>query len=360
MTRMLAPIVALIVTIIVALAGVLSASAAEDTHGVILLYHHVSENTPPSTSVTPERFEAHLDYLEEHDFEVWPVARLLKAAIRGEEALPENVVAITFDDAYESVHAEAWPRLRERGWPFAVFVNTDAVDAGHSPYMSWQQLRELHDDGVVIGNHSASHGHLIARAGDESQSEWAERVAADIARADKQISEEIGAGSGLFAYPYGEDSAELAGIVEDEHDFALVQRSGAVGPVTDALSVPRFPMAGGFDGPDRFAQAVNSRPLPVTEAEPSPPGDGVRGALERLRLTLADGGYRHGQLACYSSRGDRLDATLEEGPPHRLAIAVDGQGGTGRNKINCTAPAADGSGDYFWYAFQWVRDAVRD
>jgi len=338
----------------------LLAGAARSDHGVILLYHHVSGETPASTSVTPERFEAHLDYLEENDFEVWSLYRLLAAALDGEETVPDNVVAITFDDAYESVYSEAWPGLRERGWPFAVFVNTDAVDAGHSPYMDWDQLRTLYENGVTIGNHSASHGHLIARSDGESRSEWAARVRQDIERADRRIVEEIGVEPDLFAYPYGEDSKALAELVGERHDFALAQRSGAVGRHTDRLSVPRFPMASGFDGMDRFALAVDSRPLPVLESRPSPPGDGVRGPLDSLRLRLAEGDYREGQIACFSSSGKRLDTTLEEGAPHRLEIEVERLGSTGRNKINCTAPAADGSGDYFWHAYQWVQDAVRD
>jgi peptidoglycan/xylan/chitin deacetylase (PgdA/CDA1 family) len=329
-------------------------------HGVILLYHHVSGNTPASTSVAPERFEAHLDYLEDHDYRVWPVDRLLAAAIEGEESIPENVVAITFDDAYESVFTQARPMLRERGWPYAVFVNTDAIDAGHSPYMSWEQLQTLSDEGVAIGNHSASHAHLIARLEDESRSKWAERVEADIERAGRRLSEKIGVEAGIFAYPYGENSAALARIVADDHDFALAQRSGAVGAHTDPFSVPRFPMASGFDGLDRFALAAASRPLPVTGSAPSPAGDGVRGPVESLRLELAEGGYRHQQIACYSASGDRLETSLQAGPPHALEIDVGRRGSTGRNKINCTAPAADGSGDYFWHAFQWVQDAVRD
>ncbi|WP_181935611.1 polysaccharide deacetylase family protein [Wenzhouxiangella sp. 15190] len=346
--------------VIALLAGCVPADSAQDRHGVILLYHHVSDETPPSTSVTPERFEAHLDYLDQHDFEIWPLERLLTATIDGEEAVPDKVVAITFDDAYESVYTEAWPELRERGWPFAVFVNTDAVDAGHSPYMDWEQLRTLHEDGVTIGNHSASHGHLIARRDGERESDWEKRVEADIERADRGISEEIGVEPVVFAYPYGEDSAALAEVVGDQHEFALAQRSGAVGEYTDPLSVPRFPMASGFDGMDRFALAVNARPLPVIDSEPSPPGDGVREPVESLRLKLADGGYRHGQIACFSGGGERLNVALEEGPPHRLDITIGGRGSTGRKKINCTAPAADGSGDYFWYSFQWVQDAVRD
>ncbi len=337
-----------------------AADASRADHAVVLLYHHVSDRTPPSTSVTPDRFEKHLDYLEENDFEVWPLHRLLAAVIDGEEAVPDKVVAITFDDAYESVYTKAWPMLRERDWPFAVFANSDAVDAGHSPYMGWDQLRALYEDGVTIGNHSASHDHLIARVDDESRSEWVERVSADIDRAQARIAEEIGVEPDLFAYPYGEDSAELAELAGRRHDFALAQRSGAVGAHTDRSSVPRFPMASGFDGMERFARAVDSRPLPVLESTPTPPGDGVRGPVESLRLKLADGAYRHGQLACYSGSGERLTLRFEAGPPHSLEIEIGGAGSTGRNKINCTAPADDGSGDYFWHAFQWVQDEVRD
>lgn len=328
--------------------------------GVVLLYHHVSDRTPPSTSVTPERFEAHLDYLAENDFEVWPLRRLLEAAIDSTERLPGKVVAITFDDAYESVYTEAWPMLRERGWPFAVFVNTDAVDAGHSPYMDWDQLRALYEDGVDIGNHSASHGHLIARRDGESTASWSERIEADIERAGRRISSEVGATPELFAYPYGEDSGELAELVGERHEFALAQRSGALGELTDPLSVPRFPMASGFDDMERFALAVNARALPVTALEPEPAGDGVRGALDLLHLELADGGYRLGQLACFTGAGERLEPEIEAGPPHRVSISLDQRGSTGRNRINCTAPAADGSGDYFWHSYQWVQDAVRD
>jgi peptidoglycan/xylan/chitin deacetylase (PgdA/CDA1 family) len=341
----------------------LAACQATDSradHGVVLLYHHVSEDTPAVTSVTPARFESHLDYLAENDFEVWPLYRLLATALDGAEPLPDNVVAITFDDAYESVYSEAWPRLRERGWPFAVFVNTDAVDAGHSPYMSWDQLRALYENGVTIGNHSASHAHLIARRDGESASAWRERVSADIEKADRRISEEIGAEPDLFAYPYGEISPDLATLVASGHDYALVQRSGAVGPATNRLAVPRFPMASGFDGLERFALAVDARPLPVTDSRPEPPGEGVRGLVQRLRLTVAEGGYRIAQLACYGAGGDRLEVSVEQGPPHAVTVAVGGRGSTGRNKINCTAPAADGSGDFFWHSFQWVQDAVRD
>lgn len=328
--------------------------------GVILVYHHVSEQTPPSTSVTPKRFAAHLDYLESNDFRVWPLARLLEAGINGTEKVPPKVVAITFDDAYASVYDTAWPMLRARGWPFAVFVSTDAIDAGHAPYMRWDELRELHGGGVTIGNHSASHAHLIARRPGEDLSAWQARVRADVEKARRRIEEELGTTADLFAYPYGEESKALADIIGQLHRFALVQRSGAVGERTNRLAVPRFPMATGFDSLDRFSLAVNARALPVLSEHALPSGDGVRGPVQRLNLELAEGEYRPAQLGCFASSGQPLQIDLIPGPPHQLAVFVNAAGSTGRNKINCTAPATDGSGDFFWHSFQWVQDAVRD
>jgi peptidoglycan/xylan/chitin deacetylase (PgdA/CDA1 family) len=342
------------------LIGMLLGPVHPASAGVILVYHHVSEQTPLSTSVSPERFAEQLDYLEKNQFVVWPVERLLDAAIHGLEPVPDKVVSISFDDAYDSVHQTAWPMLRARGWPFAVFVNTDAVDAGRSPYMDWDALRELKSQGVTIGNHSASHAHLIAREPGESRSSWITRVRSDLEQAQRRIREELGEVPDLFAYPYGEDSSELAEIVGETHRFALVQRSGAVGPTTHPLAVPRFPMATGFDSLERFSLAVNARALPVIAEYPFPPGEGIRGPVQSLRLELDDGNYRTNQIGCFASTGQRLKTEWTPGTPHELEVRVDGLGSTGRNKINCTSPASDGSGDFFWHSFQWVQDAVRD
>lgn len=328
---------------------------AKADHAVILLYHHVSDQTPASTSVTPARFERHLDYLEDNEFEVWPLARIFDQLLEKNGEVPDNVVGISFDDAYESVYTEALPRLAKRGWPFTVFVNTDAVDAGHEPYLDWDRLRDLEDNGVAIENHSATHGHLLRREPDESEAEWRKRIHADIGKAHARIEEEIGRAPRLFAYPYGEDSEALAAIVDEFYEHALVQRSGAVGPETDSLAIPRFPMATGFDSIERFKLAVNTRPLPVRQASPEPPGDGIREPVRALKLKLTSDGYHIGRLSCFSGNGKRLELDIDEGSPITVHVDAAGTGLPGRNRINCTAPAADDSGDFYWYSYQWVQ-----
>ncbi len=329
-----------------------SAPSGHAGSGVIVLYHHVSADTPASTSVTPGVFTSHLDYLAEHDFEVWEVERLLDE-IYDSGHLPDKVVAITFDDAYESVYSEAWPRLRERGWPFTVFVNTAAIDAGHAPYMNWDQLRELAADGVAIENHSASHAHLARIGTDESERAWKRRVAEDLERAHDRIAAEIGTAPTLLAWPYGEDAGELHEIAARKHRYSLAQRSGAAGPYHPPHSVPRYPLATGYDDIDRLALAVHSRALPVTEEITEPPVR--RGKVqnpEKLHLRLVgQEGFWAAQINCFASTGQRLDTDLDE---LRLQIELP-PGRPGRNKVNCTAPAIDGSGDFYWYSFQWLQ-----
>jgi len=353
----------MVMTIAFALGGCPGqALAGSEPHGVVLLYHHVSDETPASTSVTPARFADHLDYLAEYGYRIWPLERLLDAVLRGAEYAPENVVAITFDDAYESVFTEARPRLADRGWPYTVFVNTDAIDAGHSPYMNWDQIRVLHEAGVAIENHSAAHGHMAGPADGESRRAWRSRVADDIAGARARIAAETGAAPTLFAYPYGEDSEALAEIVDAEHEYALAQRSGPVGSLSDPLSVPRFPMATGFASLERLELAVRSRPLPVTARQEIADADGLEGDIRAIELTIDttidttsdDQGFRAGQLNCFAASGRRLDVAMEGEGALTVRVDVEGVGTPGRNKINCTAPADDGSGDFFWYSWQWL------
>ena len=132
-------------------------------HAVILAYHHVSSDTPASTSVSVGTFEKHLSYLQQHNFTVIPLELLLKRLSSGEE-VPDKSIAITFDDAYISVYTTAMPLLRQYNMPFTVFVNTEPVEKGYSNFMNWEQLRSLKSNGGAVANHSHSHAYLVRRS----------------------------------------------------------------------------------------------------------------------------------------------------------------------------------------------------
>lgn len=310
-------------------------------HAVILLYHHVSQETPASTSVTPERFTAHLDYLEDHGFTVMPLQLLLEKALAG-GPLPDNAVAITFDDAYRSVFTEAAPRLADRDWPFTVFLASQPLDDQVPGYMSWQQARELLAMGASIGGHSHSHDYLARRRSGESDAQWAQRIDDEIDRNRERIRAEMQVDIQAFAYPFGEYNSQLKGALSRRQLLGLAQQSGAVGAVTDPLQIPRFPMASGQDSLQRLRQGVHSRPLPVVQERVD---DGV------LSITLS--GEALAGLACFASSGEAL--SLHQMGERRYAVDLPPTRG-GRNKVNCTAPSSEGAGEFYWYSYLWLGD----
>jgi peptidoglycan/xylan/chitin deacetylase (PgdA/CDA1 family) len=339
------------------LALLLSAApaAAGASSAVVLAYHHVANDTPPATSVTPATFEAHMDYLAANDFEVWSLPRLVRT-VRAGKPVPERTVALTFDDAYVSVFDEAFPRLRERGWPFTVFVTTDYVDDADAGVASWEQLRRMEAAGATIANHSLDHPHMVARSGGGDRAAWLKRMRAQVTEAQRRLEAEMQDPARLFAWPFGEFSPALCKMLAQADFVGFGQQSGAVGSNSDFTALPRFPLASGFASLDKFGLKVRTRPLPVADSRPASgvlPADARRPPLE---LTLGEGAYRPEGVACYVGG---VEAEIERAgdPPRRLTIRPPEPLAIGRTKINCTAPATD-SDRWFWYSHLWMKPKV--
>lgn len=115
---------------------------------VVLLYHHVAEDTPPSTTISPADFEAHLRYLRDNAFNVIALDHAIDS-LRSGQALPDKSVVITFDDGYSSIYEAAFPMLQAYDYPFTLFLSTGPIDDGLNNYMTWDQIRQMSDAGVI-------------------------------------------------------------------------------------------------------------------------------------------------------------------------------------------------------------------
>jgi len=237
---------------------------------VVLMYHRFGEDRFPSTSIRVEQFEAQLKYLQDNDYTVVPLTDVI-AAVRDGQSLPARAVAITIDDAYQSVYKVAYPLFREYDYPFTVFVATDPVDQGLPSYLEWKQMREMAEHGATFANHGASHDSVIARQPGENDSAWLERVRSNVDNGWQRVSAELDALPGVFAYPYGEYNTVVANMLREKGTIAFGQHSGAVGPHSDSRALPRFPMAEAFASLDQFRTKVASLPMPVLEVSPWEP-----------------------------------------------------------------------------------------
>ena len=333
--------------LLVGLPNVLLASNS----AVVFIYHRFGEAEFASTNTSLEQFDAHLNYLEEAQFTIWPLKRILDAISSG-QSLPQRTVAITIDDAYLSIYKEAYPRLKSRGWPFTVFVSTDLVDNGYLNYMSWSQMREMQPFGVSFYNHSASHLYLNRRLAGESESVWLQRIKEDVERAQQRLVAELGTRGRLFAYPYGEYNRVLADMIQQMGYSAFGQQSGAISRHSDQRLLPRYPVAGRYADIEDFILKANTLALPVVQVTPWEPEVGVE--PPKMVVQLAESGADLSQLACYASQSQRLPIEWLDQEKGHFAVQATGTMPMGRSRYNCTAPATE-KGAYYWFSHLWIR-----
>ncbi|TRW48996.1 polysaccharide deacetylase family protein [Aliidiomarina halalkaliphila] len=325
--------------------------ARSDAHVSVLLYHHVSDSTPRVTSVTEAELREHLQYLKDNDFTVIDIRDAIAAA-RGEKEIPEKSVVITFDDAYQNIFTNGRPILNEFDVPWTLFVTTDPIGSRPGQYMSWDQIRELHEEGVVIANHSTDHAHLPRRLEGESERAWLQRMRENILSAEKKIKDEVGVSYKLFAYPYGEYNNKLADLVEELGFIGFGQHSGGFGAYSDFRAIPRFAAAGMYANLRTLGTKMAALNLPVLEAHYSDTLLDHNDTKPVLELVVDTDDFHRNQLNCFIRSQPHAPEWIED---NRFRIQASEAIGIGRQRYNCTAPSISKPGRFFWYSIQWIR-----
>ncbi len=170
----------------------------------VLLYHRVTDEVRDDLTVGIEQFDRQMALVRKYCQPV-SLRDIIDTSVISRSDKP--LVAVTFDDGYEDNYLNAAPILMNHGIPAAFFVSTGIVDSGgrfpHDiqrgnppiPVMTWEQLREMHRWGFVIGSHTVEHIDCAA--------EGEETVRRELARSRDQLQQELGVDELLFAYPYG-------------------------------------------------------------------------------------------------------------------------------------------------------------
>jgi peptidoglycan/xylan/chitin deacetylase (PgdA/CDA1 family) len=317
---------------------------------VILQYHHVSDNTPKSTSITPAQFEVHLKYLEEHSFNVVPLSQIIEK-IKSKEPIKDKTVAITFDDAFLDLLTHAKPLLDRFNYPYSIFVNP-AIIARNSPsYLSWEQLKELADEGVIIANHGFEHDSIARITNDLSQEQWLEKQTELLLKAEKIIEDRTGQSWRYYAYPYGEYSPAIQNWTRDNNFIAFSQQSGAVGLFTDLTSIPRFPASMPYDKISGLRDKLNSLPFNIQLQ-----GEEAETVFEykqtaNITFTVETDDFYKSGLNCYISGLGKQKIQWQG--DSSFTITFNGDLPTGRVRCNCTAASISKPGRYYWYSKPW-------
>ena len=331
--------------LLLALLAALAAGAAHAaSHAVVIMYHRFGEGGYPSTNTTVEQLEAHIEELSTGGYTVLPLLEIV-AKLRDGDPLPDRAVAITVDDAFASVYEVAFPRLKERGLPFTLFIATAPIDQGLRNYADWDQIREMQEAGVVIGSQTHSHPHLHRIPLDE--------VRREIEKSNQRFFEELGQAPKLHAYPYGEYSLEVRDVMREMGFVAAFgQHSGVMHASISPYEYPRFTFNEDYGTVERLRLAVNSLPIPVSDMTPE------NVVLEQnpplVGFTVAEGVEPLQRLSCFAS-GTGAVETIRLG--RRIEARLSGPFTGERGRLNCTMPHVENgqaTGRWRWLGRQFV------
>jgi len=320
--------------------------AQADDWASVIMYHRFDESKYPTTNISLEQFQAHVNELKNGGYTVLPLGQIVEH-LENNKTLPDRTVAITIDDAYRSVYEKAWPILKKAGLPFTVFASTNYLGKNNPDYMNWAQLKEMSDGNVYIGHHSASHAHLPKLSLDQIRNE--------ITDANEAFQKNLGFVPALFAYPYGEYGLDIKNIIADAgFKAAFGQQSGVAYAGHDKFSYPRFAMNENYGSIGRLRLAANALPLRVKNVTPTdnvlkinPPAFGF--SLDEKYDNLK-------QLTCYSSNQSGGTVPIQRIGENRFEIRLSRAYQPGRGRINCTLPGANGRFRWFGNLFYIPRN----
>ncbi|MBR7889125.1 polysaccharide deacetylase family protein [Marinomonas sp. A79] len=331
--------------------ALLSASIQAQDYLPVLQYHHVSNTTPRSTSVTPEEFAEHMGYLQSGGFQVVDLRSALDD-LKANKPLPEKAVAITFDDAYSNIYQSGFPVLKANNFPFTVFVNSGPVERNSRSFLSWEQMKEMQAVGGVFANHTENHPYMLRKEATESDDAWFARMSQELDVVETALVDKLGNSPKMLAYPYGESNHRIRDMVKEKGLMAFGQQSGVISADSDFENLPRFPASGPYASLSTLKTKLNSKPMPLLSEDAG--GDFATDQPVSIRLTFKDGQYRLKDLACYVSGQGK--ASLDWASDNDVVATASKPFGVGRGRINCTMPDRSGQ-QYYWYSNVWIRSA---
>jgi peptidoglycan/xylan/chitin deacetylase (PgdA/CDA1 family) len=227
----------------------------------ILAYHSVSDNlfgySHPYYQINtrPEVFSRQMRWLRSAGYQTIDLCDFSRSCQEDDDF--SKKVIITFDDGYRDFLTEAWPVLQQCGFSATVFLATDRIQDSPrriegADYLTWQDVRELSEQGIFFGSHTVSHPDL--------RSLGPEQIDYELGYSKETIEEKLGVAVRSFAYPFPfpeEDDHFVRYLVDvlETHGYqnAVSTVIGRARRESSEFFLPRLPI-NSWDDPE-FLQA---------------------------------------------------------------------------------------------------------
>ena len=216
---------------LIAFCFIISGTASGSKKGkkdiLVLTYHHISKGFFNDFDTNTQKTLAQqVEYFRTHGYHFISVEDLVQAK-KGIKKLPSKPVLLTFDDAYKSFYEFVFPLLKRLNCPAMVAVVGYWIDHPQkylvAPLMSWKQLREVSESGLVeVASHTfrlheeityTPQGNVTASVAVlqyfpdkkryETVEEYRERLRADFEIQKRLFREKLGFSPRVLVWPYG-------------------------------------------------------------------------------------------------------------------------------------------------------------
>ena len=164
----------------------------------ILCYHQIRDWTAKDSKnakdyiIPVAQFKAQMKMLADSGYHTVLPDQLYAYLTTG-APLPPKPVMLTFDDTDLDQFTVARPTLDKYGYKAVYFIMT--VSLGRPRYMSKAQVKQLADEGNVIGSHTWDHHNVKKYQGED----WVTQIE----KPTKVLEEITGKKINYFAYPFG-------------------------------------------------------------------------------------------------------------------------------------------------------------
>lgn len=312
---------------------------------VVFAYHRFGDNKYPSTNISIELFDKHLEYLKSNNFVVLSFGEAVDYI--SDPAMPykTKVACITIDDGYKSFKENGLPVLKKYGFPATLFINSESVGGG--TYLNWDELKHVHEQGIEIGNHSHSHAFFVSLP----EHERVEKFMEDVKICQDAIRENLGFAPDIFAYPYGEFDEGMQEALKTMGFKASAAQNSGVMYFNDLFAIPRFPMTGTYAALPGFKEKAGMKALRVQQKSQksyllqneNPPSLNVTFVADSVDLERAN---------CFISNGCDIQFDNDQ-----VSISAEKPLTARRTLYTITAPAKSGKG-WYWFSHLWIRPEI--
>lgn len=235
----------------------------------VLGYHDFSETEPETAMrIRTSKFRKQLETIRQLGLSVISLDDFL-AWKTGEKEIPAKSVLITLDDGWKSVYTDAFPILREFGYPFTLYLYKNYVDGGGKALTS-DMIREMIAAGAAVGSHSVSHPYPASiksylKKGPDAYDAFLRK---EMGESKRFLESKFKLKIATYAYPGGFHTEEMLALGNEfgySHLFTVIP--GKVTRVTPNETVPRYMILGNYDKIFEFATTFRETGAPAAQPE---------------------------------------------------------------------------------------------